>query len=198
MREGLNCWRSYEAQDAFISFALGSTGWSSRSAAGCGCVVSYAMAIASVRETDGGSIGASLEKLCDDGLMKSGSDMSQSHWLWVVECQGRNRAGASRRVRDASEVYVSARPRQHGPGQAGIRVCTVGHERLFSSGVATQPTQRQGKKTGAGGGRDRPLLLPPFLRGYNGYFGRGLTQAKLDRTGRHNWHTGTYLRTIPA
>lgn len=90
---------SYEAQDGFISFARGSTRWPL--VGGRGCVVSYAMAIASVRETDRGSIGGSLEKLCDDGLMKSGSDMSQSHWLRVVECQGWNRAGASRRVRDA-------------------------------------------------------------------------------------------------
>lgn len=122
--ERCDCWRSYEAQDGFISFARGSTRW--LSSAGRGCVVSYAMAIASVRETDRGSIGASLKKLCGDGLMKSGSDMSQSHWLRVVECQGRNRAGASRSVRDASVLAVRS-TYLHGSGstalarQAGIR-----------------------------------------------------------------------------
>lgn len=106
--ERCDCWRSYEAQDGFISFARGSTRW--LSSAGRGCVVSYAMAIASVRETDRGSIGGSLEKLCDDGLMKSGSDMSQSHWLRVVEYQGRNRAGAGQERVEGFEmrVYVSA------------------------------------------------------------------------------------------
>lgn len=103
--------------------------------------MSCAMAIASVRETDRGSIGGSLEKLCDDGLMKSGSDMSQSHWLRVVECQGWNRAGASRRVRDAlCTEYVSARRREHGPGQTGISVCTAAQWAFVLSGVATQPT----------------------------------------------------------
>lgn len=149
--------------------------------------MSYAMAIASVRETDRGSIGGSLEKLCDDGLMKSGSDMSQSHWLRVVECQGRNRAGEqgrseSKRSRCECTYLHRQRQRQHGPGQTGRHsVCTA----VCSSGVATQSTQStQGRKTGAGGGRDRPLLLPPFTR-VQWYIGRGLTRW----TGRHNWHT---------
>lgn len=101
-----DCWVSYEAQDGFIPFAGNSTRWPSRS--GLGCVVSYAVAIASVRETDRGSIGGSLEKLCGDGLMKSGSDMSQSHRLRMVECQGRNRA---ERVQNA--------------GDGNVRICTA-------------------------------------------------------------------------
>jgi hypothetical protein len=118
---------SYEAQDGFISFARGSTRWLSR--AGLGCVVSYAMAIASVRETDRGSIGGSLEKVCGDGLMKSGSDMSQSHRLRMVECQDRNRAGQgsrSRRVGDVSECTYLHGQRQHGHGSGQDRhsACT--------------------------------------------------------------------------
>lgn len=57
---------------------------------------------------------------------------------------------------------------------------------VVSSGVATQLHLRERKKNGAGGGRDRPLLLPPFTR-VQRYIGRGLT-------GGHNWHTGTYIQ----
>lgn len=106
--------------------------------------------------------------------MKSGSDMSQSHRPRAVECQGRNRAAVSRRVRDASgSVYVSARQRQHGPGQTGIRPVRqypTWHGRfVLREWPPSQPTQ--GQKTGAGGGRDRPLLLPPFTR-VQRYIGR--------------------------
>lgn len=148
------------------------------------------MAIASVRETDRGSIGGSLEKLCDDGLMKSGSDMSQSHWLRVVECQGWNRAGASRSVRDAlCTEYVSARRREHGPGQTGISVCTAAQWAFVLSGVATHSSPPFLGKTGAGGGRDRPLLLPPFTR-VQLYIGRDLCwQAQLA-------HRGTYIPVL--
>lgn len=139
-----DCWRSYEAQVGFISFARSSTEW--LSSAGRGCVVSYAMAIASVRETDRGSIGGSLEKLCDDGLMKSGSDMSQSHWLRVVECQGRNkgrsRAGVSRSVRDASVRICTAAAARPWPDRHWASTA-VPRRLLFGSGHPVHPPRER-------------------------------------------------------
>lgn len=158
MSERSDCWKSYEAQDGFISFARNGTVWLSR--AGLGCVVSYAvaMAIASVRERDRGSIGGSLEKLCGDGLMKSGSDMSQSHRLRMVECQGRNRA---ERVQPVQKV-----------GDGNVRICPAALPACLH--VREWPHSPTPGKPGHQVWRDRPLLLPPFTR-VQRYIGRSLT-----------------------
>lgn len=180
-----DCWRSYEAQDGFISFARSSTEW--LSSAGRGCVVSYAMAIASVRETDRGSIGGSLEKLCDDGLMKSGSDMSQSHWLRMVECQGRNRAGdragVSRSVRDASVRICtgSGSGSTALPRQAGIRSVRQSVLREWPPSPPSPP--REGKMGQEVVGIAHCCFRR--LRGYNGTLDEVSQAGQAGTTGTH-------------
>lgn len=79
--------------------------------------------------------------------------------------------------------------RQHGQAKTGIRPVRQAvwadresvHRSLF---FREWPPSTSKGKTGAGGGRDRPLLLPPFTR-VQRYIGRGL---KTGRQGKATLH----------
>ena len=111
-------------------------------------------------------------------------------WLSVREGTGQGRAGqgSSRRVRDASCTYLqgngsTARPRQAFGlyGRQSWHYILDMDVSFFGSGHPTHP----GKKNGAGGGRDRPLLLPLFTR-VERYVYKGtldeVSQAGTDQT----------------